>query len=162
MQVFTGLDSCGSPSALRLLRMARKAQRPPHPGRIAELHGLDRSLWDLCLRCWRTAGAEHITMSLIVAAMEVPREDILVCPAEWTLEELEAWTKAHVPNLGWINKFEEIQPTRDFDRGIVSIRALVRVGRRRIPANIRDFNALRRMQVRRRDVSANHCICLPD
>ncbi|EJD42750.1 hypothetical protein AURDEDRAFT_185917 [Auricularia subglabra TFB-10046 SS5] len=147
VEIFTGIRSSSTPSALRLLRMVSKAAWPPHPGRIAELRGLDQALWGLCLRSWRLPGVQPIDMTLVAATMN-ERSDIVVCPVDWTLLELEAWTNAHVHTFTDVREFERVGPSRDIDENMVSIRIRVKHGGRKIQAKLISHGFLRRLRTK--------------
>ncbi|EJD42748.1 kinase-like protein [Auricularia subglabra TFB-10046 SS5] len=144
IEIFTSIGACSTPSALRILRMALKAQRPPHPGRNPELRGLDDTFWALCLRCWRLPGLEAVTMDAIVATLDRPRDDIIVCPVGWSTRDLLTWVDAHVQKFKHIEHVE-VEPSPEFEdvnRG----RVVVRQGLRKIQARAITYESLRRLR----------------
>ncbi|KZV88723.1 hypothetical protein EXIGLDRAFT_772458 [Exidia glandulosa HHB12029] len=93
VEIFTEIDTLSSPSALRLLRMAVKRERPPHPGRLTILRGLDDSLWNLCVRAWGSADAGQCQISLFKMDLERPRDNLIICPALWSEKQLSDWVR---------------------------------------------------------------------
>ncbi|EJD42752.1 kinase-like protein [Auricularia subglabra TFB-10046 SS5] len=147
VELFTGLSSSSSPSALRILRMALKSQRPPHPGRVCELRGLDEQLWDLCLRCWLSSETDSISSADITASLDVQRDDLLVCPAQWTLPELKAWVRSHIHNFGVIEKIDRVPPTRDVHGTVVNVRTTLRVQKQKVLAKVLIYQVMRRTRL---------------
>lgn len=83
--------------ALRLLRMALKRQRPPHPGRVAELRGLDAETWRLCLHCWGIGAAVPCDACLVAGELRAARDNYILCPVGWTSDLVKKWVDARVP-----------------------------------------------------------------
>lgn len=149
VEILTGIRSGSTPSALRLLRMVSNATRPPHPGPKSRLRGLDDALWNLCLRSWRLPGSQPVDMTSFVAVMDEPRNDFVICPIDWTRRELEPWVKAHVHTFKGVRQFEEVQPSRDIDENMVTIRIRVKHNNRKIQAKLITFDFMRRLRTKR-------------
>lgn len=127
VQAFTEHAPWETENALRLLRMAIKQQCPPHPGRIAEVRGLDQTVWQLALRCWQVGPQAQIgapTMQEIVDTLAAPRDDILRCPFGWDTESLEAWTSRSAPCLDryWqLRNVHKVKSGRDVEYRLYEI-----------------------------------------
>ncbi|KZV78358.1 kinase-like protein [Exidia glandulosa HHB12029] len=112
VQMFTGLAPCDSVDSLRLLRMVLNGQRPRHPGRSAEVRGLDEIHWQICQRCW----SHSTTMDDIIAALEAPRPNVIRCPVRWDLVSLEAFAAHTAPTLTrQIRDVQKVRSGRDIE-----------------------------------------------
>ncbi|EJD50876.1 kinase-like protein, partial [Auricularia subglabra TFB-10046 SS5] len=114
VQFFTDLGPEGSPSALRVLRMVLKGQRPPHPGLAAELRGLDQKHWDTCLRCWNTSTVARPSTQEIFDVLTQSAKNAIRPPFEWSVEDLEAWVLKHTVDLTpAVRNIHEVKAGRD-------------------------------------------------
>lgn len=94
--------------------MALKGQRPPHPGRLAEVRGLDLPTWDLCLRCWGIGTAQPCDVRVAADQLQADRDNEIVCPVGWPLQLLKEWTSSRVPVFYTeVSGAELIESTRD-------------------------------------------------
>ncbi|KZV84478.1 kinase-like protein [Exidia glandulosa HHB12029] len=129
--MFTGLAPSESVYSLRLLRMVLNGQRPRHPGRLAEVLGLDETYWQLCLRCW----SRSATMDDIVAALEVPQLNVVRCPVRWDLAALKEFTARSAPPLArHIRQKQQVRLGRDIECSGFEVHAVLHTDRNRVEA----------------------------
>ncbi|KZV84477.1 kinase-like protein [Exidia glandulosa HHB12029] len=127
VEIFTGLAPFDCVYALRLLRMVINGQQPRHPGRLAEVRGLDERHWDLCLRCWDVGPGKPVAMRDIVAALEAPRDDIVRCPVLWNFSYLEKFTARMAPDLTRrVQRMQTVESGRDIECEGFELHAVVR------------------------------------
>ncbi|EJD50916.1 kinase-like protein, partial [Auricularia subglabra TFB-10046 SS5] len=121
IEIFVELGPTDCQSALRLLRMVKKGLRPPYPGAVGLLRGLDDLHWDVCLKCWATERQERITSQELVERLR--RADNVVRPAfEQSPEGLAAWVASRVPRLETqITDAHDVRDGRDAERGLYEV-----------------------------------------
>ncbi|KZV84491.1 kinase-like protein [Exidia glandulosa HHB12029] len=123
VEVFSGLAPYENQSALLLLRLALNKLRPPHPGRAAEVLGLDALHWKMCLACWGIDRDEPIAIGDLVDTLGTPRDDIIICPVDWDTDFLARWTKSRVPALDRrIHGVHKLKRGRDIEKKIYELR----------------------------------------
>lgn len=135
--------------------MVLKQQEPPHPGRFAEVRGLDRRLWQLALHCWKLGPAPALTINDAADDLSAPRDDILRCPFEWDTESLRTWTSRSAPSLDrQICSVRKIKAGRDVENRAYEITG-VRMYRRNVLVNIISPHVCRRGNLKVEHVRAN-------
>ncbi|KZV91000.1 NAD(P)-binding protein [Exidia glandulosa HHB12029] len=123
VEAFTGLAPYENQSALLILRLALNKLRPPHPGRAAEVLGLDALHWKMCLACWGIDRDEPIAIGNLVDTLGTPRDDIIICPVDWDTDSLACWTKPRVPDLDRrIHGVQKLKRGRDIEKRIYELR----------------------------------------
>lgn len=136
--------------------MTLKGQRPQHPGRVADVRGLDQVLWALCLRCWELDSNGPATIQEIVDVLASPRCDILRCPFEWDIPSLRAWTARSAPPFDrQIRVVQKVEAGRDVENRAYERVGTLKRGRDRL-VNILSPNDCRRGTLRAEHVSSTH------
>lgn len=133
--------------------MVLKGQRPPHPGASAELRGLDLRLWRLCRACWSANLSERPSLSSFNEEVARTRDNVLVCPVNWTVERLEGWVKPRIRDLSRrIAKFQSVA-RRDVSGENPELKAVLRTGfRTSVEVKLWSTLYLRRWAVQRLEV----------
>lgn len=127
VEIFTEVSPYQSPSALEILRRTATHRRPRHPGSFALTRGLDKRLWRICKRCWNVAATSpnSYTAQEVADALARPRNDVIICPFEWSEDELRSFVWKHVRNFakGEITDLEQVVTGKDAEDGKYELRA---------------------------------------
>ncbi|KZV82554.1 kinase-like protein [Exidia glandulosa HHB12029] len=121
VEVFSEATPCTSVRTFQILCKALRRQRPLHPGLIAELRGLDRRHWDVCLSCWRVGPDDPWTLQQMVDRLSGTNGNIVLTPFGRNITDDEL----QLPQIDdHVRDIQELKEGRDAELNMQEIRGI--------------------------------------